>query len=94
MGGANGTAANCWPADVLYTRLHEMLIDGALDEAEHVELLALCARLPGGDVPLHERVASYSSQLPLTKSAPGIDFSGRVFCLTGKFILAARACDA
>ena len=86
----NRTAAGQWPADILYGRLTEMLVDHSLDAAEQVELLGLLHEITGGDVPLKERIAIYSSQLPLTKPAPSIVFQGRQFCMTGKFIFGSR----
>jgi NAD-dependent DNA ligase len=86
----NRDASSSWPADVLYARIREMLVDHTLDETEQSELLGLLREITGGDVPLRERVASYSSQPPLTKPAPKIDFAGRQFCMTGKFIFGSR----
>jgi len=86
----NRDAAGSWPADILYARIREMLVDHALDDQEQSELLSLLREITGGDVPLKQRVASYSSQLPLTKPAPAIQFPGRQFCMTGKFIFGSR----
>jgi len=86
----NRDAANTWPADALFARIREMLVDHTLDEQEQSELLGLLRQITGGDVPLCERVASYTSQLPLTKPMPKIEFPGRQFCMTGKFVFGSR----
>src|SRR5262245_55994930 len=67
-----------------------MLIDQTLSEDEHAELLALLQEITGGEVPLKERVASYSAQLPLTWPAATIQSEGRYFCMTGKFVFGSR----
>lgn len=79
-----------WPADLIYLRLREMLADGVLDEEEQAELLDLLKDVTGGSVPIGERVASYSSLLPLDHPMPAIRFDRRSFCMTGKFVFGSR----
>lgn len=78
-----------WPANVLYKRIEEMLEDNVLDVEEQKELLLTLADLTG-EPSIHESVPSMSTSLPLTTPYPEIDFDGRVFCLTGKFVTGSR----
>lgn len=86
----NRHVAENWPADMLYRRVSEMLADDDFSSDESRDLLQLVREVTGGDIPVAERVASYSSTLPLTRPAPPITFAGRQFCLTGKFVLGSR----
>lgn len=86
----NREAASRWPANVLYPRLVAMLQDDTIDDPENAELLDLIRAITGGDVSLEERILSYSTTLPLTRPAPTVDFQGRQFCLTGKFVFGTR----
>lgn len=86
----NRDHADDWPANVLYARLSEMLADRVLDRDEERELLDVLHDIVGGGLPVAERVASYSSSLPLDVPAPQMSFPGRRFCLTGKFIFGSR----
>jgi hypothetical protein len=83
------------PANILYARLTEMLVDDVLDPMEERELLELLHDIVGGGLPVMERVASYSSTLPLCAPPPAISFPGRRFCMTGKFVFGTRKqCEA
>ena len=91
----NREHAGHWPANVLYARLTEMLVDQVLDHGEEHELLALLHDIVGGDLQVVERVASYSSTLPLNTPPPVISFRGQRFCMTGKFVFGTRKqCEA
>ena len=91
----NRDHADHWPANILYARLSEMLVDRVLDRNEERELLDLLHDIVGGGLPVSERVASYSSTLPPDMPAPKISFAGRRFCFTGKFIFGSRKqCEA
>lgn len=92
---ANRHVATQWPANRLYTRVREMLVDRTLDIDEQGELLELLHGMVGGPVPVGERVASFSSTLPLCVPPPAIEFRGRQFVLTGKFATGSRKqCEA
>lgn len=86
----NREHATRWPADLIYLRLREMLSDGVLDTEEQAELIDLMRDVTGGAVPIAERVASYSSLLPLDHPLPDVHFGGRTFCMTGKFVFGSR----
>jgi NAD-dependent DNA ligase len=78
-----------WPANVLYQRIEEMLADNVLDFEEQKELLQTLMDLTG-EPTIHGSVNSMSTSLPLTTPDPEIDFEGRIFCLTGKFVTGTR----
>ncbi|MCC7014845.1 MAG: BRCT domain-containing protein [Planctomycetes bacterium] len=104
----NRAAANLWPANVLYERLRRMLLDKQLDPDEQGELLVLLRQVIGGSpseaADLLARVdtdasgdppRSVSTALPLDDPQPTIEFVGRQFCLTGKFVYGSRTdCEA
>lgn len=87
---ANRHVANGWPANVLYSRLRDMLIDHVLDSEEEAELVELLADITGGGMPVDRRIASLSSALPLCRPAPDVAFHDKSFCLTGKFVFGSR----
>lgn len=76
--------ADRWPVNVLYARLAEMLKDGVLSREEQKELLETLSELTGERSPLEE--ANRSTTLPVDKPAPAIEFDGKEFCLTGRFV--------
>jgi len=78
-----------WPANVLYQRIEAMLADNVLDVEEQRELLQTLMDLTG-EPSIHGSVTSMSTSLPLTTPDPEIDFEGRIFCLTGKFVTGTR----
>lgn len=86
----NREYADHWPANVIYSRLADMLQDGVLDAEEEAELLDLLQDLVGGGHSIDERVAAYSSRLPLDRPEPELVFRGRLFCMTGKFVFGTR----
>lgn len=72
----------------LYGRIHEMLIDGMLDNEEKVELLGVLREYTGESTV--EQPANMSAALPLCKPAPMVEFPTMSFCLTGKFAYGPR----
>lgn len=84
----NQDAAHEWPANVLYERIGLYLADGVLDDIEKEDLLKLIRQITGGETP--ETVQSMASTLPLDDPMPGIEFDGKVFCLTGGFTVGSR----
>lgn len=76
--------ADRWPVNVLYARLTEMLKDGVLSEDEQEELLDTLRNLTGESSPLQE--PNRSTTLPVDKPETDIEFAGKTFCLTGKFV--------
>lgn len=89
---ANREAAACFPGDILIDRLHDMLVDGVLDEEEAAELLqtlrSSCGMSGTVEVP-----APAAPQLLDADPAPVV-FAGRKFVLTGIFAYGPRkACE-
>jgi len=76
--------ADKWPANVVYARVTEMLMDGVLTDEEQQDLLSTLRDLTGEGSPLQE--PNQSTSLPLTRPEPDVDFSDKEFCLTGKFV--------
>ncbi len=76
--------ATRWPVNVLYARLTEMLKDGVLSDDEQTELLATLRDLTGESSLFQE--PNRSTTLPLDKPAPDVEFQGKTFCLTGRFV--------
>lgn len=81
--------ADCWPANVLYERVARALADGVLDSDEERELLDTLMQITGAPVRA-EPVASMSSELPLDTPPPDVQFVGRIFCFTGRFLFGSR----
>ncbi len=76
--------ADKWPANVVYARVTEMLMDGVLTSDEQSDLLETLRDLTGEGSPLQE--PNQATTLPLDKPEPDVEFSDREFCLTGKFV--------
>lgn len=85
----NRDARDVWPASVLFPRISSMLSDRRLQDDEEKELLDLLISVSGGN-PAQLSASSLSTSMPLTRPEPPIEFSGRKFCLTGKFLLGTR----
>ncbi|MDH5612243.1 MAG: BRCT domain-containing protein [Gammaproteobacteria bacterium] len=85
----NRHAADQWPANILYCRIERMLSDGKLDNNEQAELLDLLIETTGPAAHLYNE-PSTSTELPLTQPPPPIEYDGRIFCATGKFITGTR----
>ena len=81
-----------WPVNILYTRLVEMLKDGVLSKDEQKELMATLRDITGESSVFQE--PNRSTTLPLDNPAPVIDFEGKIFCLTGRFVFGSlRDCE-
>ncbi len=76
--------ADRWPVNVLYARVTEMLKDGILQADEQQELLATLRDLTGESSLYQE--PNKSTSLPLDKPAPAVEFPGKTFSLTGRFV--------
>ncbi len=73
-----------WPVNVLYARLTEMLRDGILSGEEQQELLATLRDLTGESSVFQK--PNKSTMLPVDRPEPVVEFEGKSFCLTGKFV--------
>ena len=72
----------------LYRRIHEMLIDGFLDNNEQLELLGILREFAGESTVTHHE--NRSSSLPMCNPPPIVEFPAMAFCLTGKFAYGPR----
>ena len=80
--------ADRWPVNILYARLVEMLRDGIMSESERAELLLTLRDLTGESLIYQE--PNRSTTLPLDNPQPEIDFTGKSFCLTGRFVFGSE----
>ena len=81
-----------WPVNILYARLVEMLKDGVLSQDEQRELMATLRDITGESSVFQE--PNRSTTLPLDNPVPVIDFEGKTFCLTGRFVFGSlRDCE-
>lgn len=79
-----------WPFTDILSRIERIFTDGRCTEDEREELKdimeALCGRSPASSTQ-----ESYSTTLPFTSPPPSpVEFSNRVFNITGKFAFGAR----
>lgn len=77
-----------WPVNVLYARLTEMLKDGALSPDEQRQLLETLRDITGESTMFVE--PNRSTTLPLDRPAPAVEFKGKTFCLTGRFVFGSN----
>lgn len=76
---------DCWPADVISKRLEQVFEDGRVDEQEQEDLLVLLRMITSEEPPVNEATAK-AVPLPLTMPEPQVQFLGKHFCLTGRFV--------
>lgn len=77
------------PAQVLYSRVVEMLEDRLLDRQEQEELLSLLQQFTGM-VPDLEEVDNVATTLPLDRPFPVVEIPDKTFCFTGRFVSGTR----
>jgi NAD-dependent DNA ligase len=80
--------ADRWPVNVLYARLTEMLKDGILTKQEQADLLETLTEITGEDSLIGE--GDRSTTLPLNRPEPDVEFEGKIFCLTGRFVFGSN----
>jgi len=73
---------------VLYTRIAQILSDGAVDPTEKAELLDTLGSLARGDFELGEILKP--TTLPLCDPPPQLTFPGKSYCFTGTFTFGQR----
>ncbi len=76
---------DCWPADVISKRLEQVFEDGRVDEQEQKDLLVLLTKISSAQPAVNEAGAT-AVPLPVTMPEPQVEFGGKHFCLTGKFV--------
>jgi NAD-dependent DNA ligase len=72
----------------LYCRIHEMLIDGILDDEEKIELLGILRDYTGENIMVQP--VNMAASFPLCSPPPMVEFPTMSFCLTGKFAYGPR----
>lgn len=87
---ANRDALNQWPANVLATRVEQIIEDRVVDTTEREDLFSLLCEVVGKGSVVSVG-ANLSTTLPLTKPAPPVFFTKQQFCLTGRFFFGLRA---
>ncbi|BEQ15041.1 BRCT domain-containing protein [Desulfoferula mesophila] len=78
-----------WPINVINNRVNQMLCDGVLDGNEQKELLELLCSFTG-QIPVERELENMSCTLPLDSPPPALQFQGRAYCFTGKFVSGTR----
>lgn len=86
---SNREIADHWPANIIYQRISNMMVDGVLDSDEQADLLKLLVELTGSKNIIRES-KSNSMSLPLCKPVPNVEFTEKSFCFTGKFVSGSR----
>lgn len=85
----NSEVAKVWPAKVLAERIAIIFADGVVDEEEQTDLAELLTKFTGV-MPGFSNAEQLATRLPIDDPAPGVEFPGKKFCLTGKFIFGSR----
>ena len=85
----NHEVAKIWPANVLAERIRAIFADGIVDHQEQTELAELLAKMTGS-VPGLSDAEQLAMRLPIDDPAPMVEFPGKTFCLTGKFVFGSR----
>lgn len=80
--------AHRWPVNILYARLTEMLKDGILSPVERGGLLETLREITGDSLMVAE--PDRSTTLPLDRPEPVLQFEGKSFCLTGRFVFGSN----
>jgi hypothetical protein len=87
---AHPDACASWTIRTVYERLERAFGDGALDEAERMDLSALLESLVGGQAGIIAGDTA-ATELPVDRPPPKIHWKGSIFVLTGRFALGPRA---
>lgn len=82
-------AATTWPASAIWHRLESVFEDGRIDETERADLQALLSSLVGGTVTTDLAECGATTN-PYDVPQPTIEWTGRLFVLTGQFAYAER----
>ena len=78
-----------WPVCVLIRRIEAVLERDEIDASELSDLEDVLTKIAGGE-PVFGYQGRTSSGLPFDDPLPSIEFDGRLFCLTGRFITGTR----
>lgn len=86
---AHPAVTAAWPGARIAQRVEAILADGIVSESERDDLRELLQMVVGGDAGI-VCGENASCVLPLDDPPPNIVFPGKVFTLTGKFVMAPR----
>jgi NAD-dependent DNA ligase len=86
----NRELSACWPGEVIYKRVRDVLSDGKVTSEERAHLLLTLEELVGGSFSDDGAVPSGSTRLAIDQTAKVI-VPHHSFCFTGKFIYGTRA---
>jgi NAD-dependent DNA ligase len=89
--GANHQdALDQWPTSLIFSRLHQHLADGRIDDAERQDLHDLLAQLVGGTASI---LLGYegATTLPLDNPPPLMCWEKETYVFTGRFAYGTRA---
>lgn len=84
----NEQIINDWPADVIARRLRAILADGVITHDEAEDLRKTLEGIVGGGLE-HGAVDGMATRLPV-EEVETIEFDGKLFCFTGKFVYGSR----
>ncbi len=78
-----------WPANVIASRVTQVLQDRKVTEQERRELASIL-KLILGETPKPTEAALLATRLPIDEPVPELVFENHNFCLTGQFIYGSR----
>lgn len=78
-----------WPLNIISKRVNDVLANGIITENERDDLKKTLSELVGGTLQEHGSVSGMATRLPVEKIS-NIEFDGKYFCFTGKFIYGPR----
>lgn len=89
----NKELAFCWPGEVIYVRVKEVLADNIVTEEERKYLEKTLSELIGGTLQETGAAIGGATTLPV-EQVDKVIVDGRKFCFTGKFLFGTRkACE-
>lgn len=86
----HGEVRNKWPASVVFERVDAALEDGYISDEERRDLMTVLSDLIGGAFTETDEPDGGATRLPADDN-PIIEFTGKRFCFTGKFVYGTRA---
>jgi NAD-dependent DNA ligase len=85
----NEEITECWPGDVIASRVASILADGTITAEELEDLKNTLIALLGGSFQDTGAAGGFATRLPVD-TVETIHFQDAVFCLTGKFLYGPR----
>jgi len=81
----DGELVETWPGNLLHQRIESVMADGIITIEERQDLLETLQSLVGDE----SSAAGMSTSFPV-ETVDAVDFCGRSFCLTGRFVYGTR----